>query len=78
MVWLSEAEARNAGIAEKDRIEVFGANGVLTARTAVSQCVKAGPESLMRPKVWYVPPLSPIENAVEAGRVAAQDGRPDP
>ncbi|WP_425291423.1 hypothetical protein [Aquamicrobium lusatiense] len=27
--------------------------------------------------VWYVPPLSPIQNATEAGRIAAQDSMPD-
>jgi len=35
------------------------------------------PEYRTLPMVWYVPPLSPIQNAVEAGRIAAQDDMPD-
>src|SRR5690625_7236878 len=27
--------------------------------------------------VWHVPPLSPIQNAAEAGRISAQDDMPD-
>lgn len=35
------------------------------------------PEYRTLPMVWYVPPLSPIQNAAEAGQVAAVDGMPD-
>jgi len=35
------------------------------------------PEYRTLPMVWYVPPLSPIQNAAEAGMIAAQDGMPD-
>jgi nitrate reductase beta subunit len=27
--------------------------------------------------VWYVPPLSPIQSAAEAGKISAKDGMPD-
>src|SRR5690625_6985973 len=35
------------------------------------------PEYRTLPMVWYVPPLSPIQNAAEAGRISAQDDMPD-
>jgi nitrate reductase beta subunit len=35
------------------------------------------PEYRTLPMVWYVPPLSPIQNAAEAGQIAAQDDMPD-
>src|SRR5262245_16871670 len=35
------------------------------------------PEYRTLPMVWYVPPLSPIQNAAEAGRVGFADGLPD-
>ncbi len=35
------------------------------------------PEYRTLPMVWYVPPLSPIQHAAEAGRIAAQDDMPD-
>lgn len=35
------------------------------------------PEYRTLPMVWYVPPLSPIQNAAEAGKIAAQDDMPD-
>ena len=35
------------------------------------------PEYRTLPMVWYVPPLSPISSAVEAGSIAAKDGMPD-
>lgn len=41
-VWLSEADAQKAGIADNDWIEVFNINGTLTARAVVSQRVPAG------------------------------------
>ncbi|MDE2005939.1 MAG: nitrate reductase subunit alpha [Rhodospirillales bacterium] len=42
IVWISETDARAAGIADNDWIEAFNANGALTARAVVSQRVPAG------------------------------------
>ncbi|GHC52112.1 nitrate reductase subunit alpha [Neogemmobacter tilapiae] len=42
VVWVSEVDARKAGILDNDWIEVFNSNGVLTARAVVSQRVKEG------------------------------------
>ncbi len=41
-VWISEAEAQQAGIRDNDWVEVFNVNGTLTARAVVSQRVPAG------------------------------------
>jgi nitrate reductase beta subunit len=35
------------------------------------------PEYRTLPMVWYVPPLSPIQAAAEAGKLSARDGMPD-
>jgi nitrate reductase beta subunit len=35
------------------------------------------PEYRTLPMVWYVPPLSPIQSAAEAGKLSAKDGMPD-
>ncbi|MGX2040016.1 nitrate reductase subunit alpha [Methylocaldum sp. MU1018] len=42
IVWISEADARKAGIADNDWIELFNVNGALTARAVVSQRVHPG------------------------------------
>lgn len=42
VVWLSEADAKELGIADNDWIEVYNSNGALTARAVVSQRVPAG------------------------------------
>jgi len=42
VVWVSETDAKRAGIVDNDWIEVFNANGALTARAVVSQRVKEG------------------------------------
>jgi nitrate reductase / nitrite oxidoreductase, alpha subunit len=42
IVWISEADAKTAGIVDNDWIEVFNANGALNARAVVSQRVKQG------------------------------------
>jgi nitrate reductase alpha subunit len=42
IVWISEIDARQAGIADNDWIELYNANGALTARAVVSQRVNAG------------------------------------
>jgi nitrate reductase beta subunit len=35
------------------------------------------PEYRTLPMVWYVPPLSPIQSAAEAGKMTVNDGMPD-
>ncbi len=42
IVWLSEADAKAAGISDNDWIETFNVNGALVARAVVSQRVPAG------------------------------------
>jgi nitrate reductase alpha subunit len=42
IVWISENDARKAGIEDNDWIEAFNANGALVARAVVSQRVKDG------------------------------------
>ena len=41
-VWVSEIDAKKAGIVDNDWIEVFNVNGTLTARAVVSQRVPEG------------------------------------
>ncbi len=41
-VWISEDDARQAGIEDNDWIEVFNANGAIAARAVVSQRVRSG------------------------------------
>ncbi len=41
-VWISEDDARRAGIADNDWIELFNINGAIAARAVVSQRVKPG------------------------------------
>ena len=41
-VWVSEVDAKKAGIVDNDWIEVFNVNGTLTARAVVSQRVPEG------------------------------------
>ncbi|MGB1208313.1 MAG: nitrate reductase subunit alpha, partial [Paracoccaceae bacterium] len=42
VVWLSENDAKKAGIADNDWIEAYNVNGALTARAVVSQRIKDG------------------------------------
>ncbi|MBU3919781.1 MAG: nitrate reductase subunit alpha, partial [Alphaproteobacteria bacterium] len=42
VVWVSETDARKAGIVDNDWVEVFNANGALTARAVVSQRIREG------------------------------------
>jgi len=42
IVWLSEDDAREAGIVDNDWVEAYNSNGALTARAVVSQRVKNG------------------------------------
>jgi nitrate reductase alpha subunit len=42
IVWLSESDAKKAGIVDNDWIEAFNLNGALTARAVVSQRVPEG------------------------------------
>ncbi|MFP4002600.1 MAG: nitrate reductase subunit alpha [Alphaproteobacteria bacterium] len=42
IVWISEEDAKEAGIEDNDWIEAYNTNGALTARAVVSQRVKTG------------------------------------
>ena len=42
IVWISEADAKRAGIVDNDWIEAYNTNGALVARAVVSQRVKEG------------------------------------
>jgi nitrate reductase alpha subunit len=42
IVWISETDARKAGIVDNDWIEAYNINGALVARAVVSQRVKSG------------------------------------
>ena len=42
IVWISEADAKQAGIVDNDWIELFNLNGAITARAVVSQRVHEG------------------------------------
>lgn len=42
VVWISETDAQRAGLVDNDWVEVFNANGAITARAVVSQRIKDG------------------------------------
>lgn len=42
VVWISELDAKKAGIVDNDWVEVFNANGAISARAVVSQRIKEG------------------------------------
>ena len=42
IIWLSDIDAKSAGIVDNDWVECFNVNGALTARAVVSQRVKEG------------------------------------
>jgi nitrate reductase alpha subunit len=42
IIWVSEEDAKRAGIEDNDWIELFNVNGALTGRAVVSQRVKPG------------------------------------
>ncbi len=42
VIWLSEDDARSAGIVDNDWVELFNANGAIAARAVVSQRIKPG------------------------------------
>jgi len=42
VIWISETDARKAGIVDNDWVELYNANGALTARAVVSQRIKEG------------------------------------
>jgi nitrate reductase alpha subunit len=42
VIWLSEDDAKKAGIVDNDWVELFNTNGAITARAVVSQRVKPG------------------------------------
>ena len=57
IVWISEVDAKKAGIVDNDWIELFNLNGAIVARAVVSQRVKEG-MCLMyhaQEKIVYVP-----------------------
>ncbi len=42
VIWISENDAKTAGIVDNDWVELYNANGALTARATVSQRIKDG------------------------------------
>ncbi len=42
VIWISEKDARSAGIVDNDWVELYNSNGALTARAVVSQRIKDG------------------------------------
>ena len=42
VVWMSEVDARTAGLVDNDWVEAYNVNGALTARVVVSQRIKTG------------------------------------
>ncbi len=42
VVWISEVDAKKAGLVDNDWVEVFNVNGAITARAVVSQRMKEG------------------------------------
>jgi len=42
VIWISETDAATAGIVDNDWVELYNANGALTARAVVSQRIKPG------------------------------------
>ncbi|TRW96532.1 nitrate reductase subunit alpha [Paracoccus sp. M683] len=42
VIWMSERDAQKAGIVDNDWVELYNANGALTARAVVSQRIKEG------------------------------------
>jgi nitrate reductase alpha subunit len=42
IVWISETDAKEAGVVDNDWVEAYNSNGALTARAVVSQRVKPG------------------------------------
>ena len=70
------AEARAAGIPE-DWIKGAQNSPIWKMAMEWKIAFPLHPEYRTLPMVWYVPPLSPIQNASEAGKISAQDGMPD-
>jgi len=42
VIWISEVDAKKAGLIDNDWVEAFNANGALTARVVVSQRIREG------------------------------------
>ncbi|HQT52500.1 MAG TPA: molybdopterin dinucleotide binding domain-containing protein, partial [Phenylobacterium sp.] len=42
VVWMSEIDAKTAGLVDNDWVEAYNINGALTARVVVSQRIKQG------------------------------------
>ncbi|HLS17806.1 MAG TPA: nitrate reductase subunit beta [Paenalcaligenes sp.] len=70
------AEARAQGISD-DWIEGAQNSPIWKMAMEWKIAFPLHPEYRTLPMVWYVPPLSPIQNAAEAGRISAQDDMPD-
>lgn len=53
IVWISETDARELTIVDNDWVEVFNANGALTARAVVSQRTAGHDHDVSRPGTHY-------------------------
>jgi len=71
-----QAEARKQGIPE-NWLEAARSSPVWKMAMDWKVAFPLHPEYRTLPMVWYCPPLSPIQNASEAGKVALNDGMPD-
>ena len=70
------AAARRDGIAE-DWIEAAKASPIWKMAMDWKVAFPLHPEYRTLPMVWYIPPLSPIQNAAQAGQIAMSDQMPD-
>ena len=71
-----QAQARKDGIPEA-WIEAAMRSPVYKMAVEWKVAFPLHPEYRTLPMVWYVPPLSPIQSAAEAGKIAERDGMPD-
>jgi nitrate reductase beta subunit len=70
------AAARRDGIPE-DWIEAARVSPVWKMAMDWKVAFPLHPEYRTLPMVWYIPPLSPIQNAAQAGQIAMSDQMPD-
>jgi len=70
------AEARKQGIPE-DWITAAQGSPVYKMAMDWKVAFPLHPEYRTLPMVWYVPPLSPLQSAAEAGKIGWEDGLPD-
>jgi nitrate reductase / nitrite oxidoreductase, beta subunit len=71
-----QEEARAQGIPEQ-WIEAATRSPIYKMAVEWKVAFPLHPEYRTLPMVWYVPPLSPIQSAHEAGKISAKDGMPD-